>query len=78
MTLNDHVIVEMYPFLNDGWWFDSHHEIFSLLDGKKVVRQLGSQEPTRRKVGSKPHPAPRGFLSKVGPMGSNSCRISRC
>ena len=35
------------------------------------------QEPTHHKVGNKPHPAPRGFLSMVGPMGSNSRRIAR-
>jgi hypothetical protein len=35
--------------------------------GKWVVQP----SPTHRKVGRKPHRAPRGFLSKVGPMGSN-------
>jgi hypothetical protein len=32
---------------------------------------------THRKVDNKPHPAPRGFLSKVGSTGSNSCRIAQ-
>ena len=36
------------------------------------------QEPTYHKVGSKPRPAPRGFLSKVGPTCSNSHWITRC
>ena len=35
------------------------------------------QEPTHRKVGSTPHPVPRGFLSMVGPTGSNARRIAR-
>ena len=33
------------------------------------------QEPTHRKVGNKPHPIPRGFLSRVGPTCSNSRQI---
>ena len=33
---------------------------------KKLARQVGNQEPTHRKVGSKPHLASRGFLSRVG------------
>ena len=61
-----------------GRRFDSHCEIFSLLDGKKLVRYVGSQEPTHCKLGNKPHLAQRGFLSRVGPTGSNSCRIAQC
>ena len=41
-------------------------------------RDVVKQESTYHKVGSKPHPAPRGFLSMVGPTGSNSRRIARC
>ena len=37
---------------------------------------FNKQEPTHCKVGSEPHPAPRGFLSKIGPTGSNSCHIA--
>ena len=59
-----------------GWQFDSHCEIFSLLDRIKLAKWLGSQEPTHRKVGSKPHTAPRGFLSRVEPIGSYSRRIA--
>ena len=35
------------------------------------------QEPTHRKVCSKPHHAPRGFLSMVGPTSSNSRQIAQ-
>ena len=31
---------------------------------------VGSQELTHGNVGSKPHPAPRRFLSKIRPTGS--------
>ena len=41
-----------------------------------VARQVGSQDPTHRKVGNKPHLASRGFLNKVGPTGSKSRRIA--
>jgi hypothetical protein len=37
-----------------------------------------SQEPTHRKVGSKPHSASRGILSKLGLTCSNSCQIAQC
>ena len=47
------------------------------LDGQKLGRYVGSQEPTHRKVGSKPHHAPRWFSSKVGPTGSNLRRNAR-
>jgi hypothetical protein len=33
-----------------------------------------NQEPTHHKLGNKPHPAPRGSLSMVGPTNSNSRR----
>ena len=39
------------------------------LTDKILARYVGSQEPTHRKVGSKPHPTSRGFLSRVGPTG---------
>ena len=39
--------------------------------------QVGSQEPTHRKVGSKSHPTSKGFLRRVGPSGSNARRIAR-
>jgi hypothetical protein len=35
------------------------------------------KESTHRKVGDKPHLAPREFLSMVGPTGSNSRQITR-
>ena len=61
-----------------GWQFDSCCEIFSILDRKKkLAKQVGSQEPTHCKAGSKPHHAPRGVLSRVGPTSSNSCWIVR-
>ena len=36
------------------------------------------QKPTKCKVGSKPHPTSRRFLSKVGPTGSNSYWTAQC
>ena len=54
-----------------GWRFDSRCEIFSLLDRGKLTKQVGNQQPTHRKVGSKPHPAPKRFLSRVAPTDSN-------
>ena len=53
-----------------GWQFDS--QLWNLLSTWQK-----NQEPTHRKVSSKPHHAPRGFLSKVGPTGSNSRRIAQ-
>jgi hypothetical protein len=38
---------------------------------------INKQEPIHHKVGSKPHPTPRGFLNKVGPTESNSRRIAQ-
>ena len=63
----------MKRYLNPNWGVGGlipGCEIFSLLDGK-------NQEPTHCKIGSKPHPAPRVSLSRVGPTGSNSRRIAR-
>jgi hypothetical protein len=48
---DDRVEVPMSEW--SGWRFDSHCEIFSLLDGENLARQVGSQEPTQRKVGNK-------------------------
>ena len=45
-------------------------EVFSLLDGK-------NQDSIHRKVGSKPHLAPRGSLGREGPTRSISRRIAR-
>ena len=42
-----------------------------------LIVHNGHNFPTHCKVGSKPHPAPRGFLNMVGPTGSNSCRSAR-
>ena len=71
MTLNYRMTLERYPNLNRGVGnSESNYEIFSLLDNK-------NQKPTQCKVGSKPHLAPRGSLSRVGPMGSNSRQIAR-
>ena len=53
-----------------GWWFDPRCEMFSLLDGEILARQVGSQEPIHIDVGSKRHHAPNGYLSKVGLIGS--------
>ena len=66
MTLNHRVRVEKYPFLNGVFG--------GLIPALKSSLYLteGSQKPTHRKVASKPHPTPRGFLSKVGPTCSNS------
>ena len=76
MSINYKAIVERYPFMNEVVGSSIFRcEIFSLLDKKKLSMKVGSQEPTHRKVGSKPHLAPRGFLSKVGPTCSNSHRI---
>jgi hypothetical protein len=75
---DDRVEVPMSEW--SGWRFDSHYEIFSLLDGENLARQVGSQEPTHHKVGNKSptNPlAPREFLSKVGPMDTNSRWIAQ-
>ena len=61
MTLNYWVIVERHTFSNGAvanLRFDSYCEIFSLLDEKTLASLVGSQEPTHRKVGIKPHPTP--------------------
>ena len=50
-----------------GWQFDSHCEIFSLHDRKKLAKHVGSQKLTHHKVSNKPHPTSRGFLSRVRP-----------
>ena len=71
MTLNYQMTVERYLNPNRGVGGSILGcEIFSLLDEK-------NQEPTHRKVGSKPHPAPRESLNRVGPTGSNSLWIVR-
>jgi hypothetical protein len=36
------------------------------------VGDIAKSPPIARYIGSKPHPAPRGFLSRVGPTSSNS------
>ena len=43
----------------------------------KLIRWVGGQEPAHHKVGSKLHPAPRGFSSRVGPTGLDSRRIAQ-
>jgi hypothetical protein len=78
MTLNYLVIVERYPFLN-GVVIDSILAVkSSLYLTKKLAKHVESQEPTHNKVGSKPHLAPRGFLSRVRPLNSNPHRITQC
>ena len=52
--------------------------IRSSLTSIDMSNAMTKQEPTHRKVGSKPHPARRGFLSMVGPTGSNSRWIAQC
>ena len=76
--------MERYPLLNGVVGVSiPAYEIFSLFDGKekekekKLARYVGSQESTHRKVGSKPHLAPEGFLNRVRPTYSNSHRIAR-
>ena len=44
---------------------------------KKLVKEVRNQESTHCKAGSKAHPARRGFLSRVGPTGSNSRQIAQ-
>ena len=65
----------MYPFLNGVVGSSTPTVKFSLVDRIKLTRYVRSQEPTYRKVGSKPHPVPRRFLYTVRPTGSNSRRI---
>jgi len=77
MTLNYWVIVERHPFFEwIGWWVN--FPLWNLLSTwrEKLIRQAENQEPTHCKVGSKPHHASRGFLSRVGPTSSNSRRIA--
>ena len=73
MTLDYRVIVKRYPFPN-GVVGGSIPTVKSslYLKEKKLVRHIGSQEATHRKVGSKPHDAPPEILSMVGPTCSNS------
>ena len=71
MTLNYHMTMERYLNPNRGVAnFIPDCEIFST--GRK------NQGPTHHKVGSKPHLALRGSLSKVGPTCLNSRWIARC
>ena len=78
MTLNYQVVVKRYPFSNGvvGGSISAVKSSLYLTEGKKLVRWVGSQEPTQCNVGMKPHPAPRGFSSRVGPTGSNSSWIA--
>ena len=79
MTLNYWMIVERYSFLNGVVCGSIPFMKSSLyLMGEKKSMWVGSQEPTHWKVGSNSHLAPRGFLSKIGPKGSNSHWIARC
>jgi len=60
MTLNYRMAMEGHPNANEGVGnLILNYGFFFLLDGK-------NQDPTHRKVGSKPHPTPRGSLSRVG------------
>ena len=81
MTLTYQVIMEKYSFSNGVVGGSTPAMKSSLYLTEKetttVVRSVGSQEPTHRKVGSKPHLVPRGFLSRVGPTGSKSRWIAR-
>ena len=68
MTLNYQVIVERYSFPNgvvDGSIPIVKSSLY--LTEEKSAREVKNQEPTQHEVGSKPHPAPKGFLSRVGP-----------
>jgi hypothetical protein len=77
MTLNYWVIVERFPFLN-GVVGSSIPTMKSFLyfTGKKLSRWVRSQEPTHRKISNKPHPAPRGFLSRVEPTCSKPHQVA--
>ena len=78
LTLNYRVIVKRYPFPNGvvGSLIPALKSSPYLME--KLARYVGSQEPTHYKVGNKPHPAPRGLLSRGGPTTSNSRRIAQC
>ena len=66
MILNYQVIVESYTLMNGV--------VGNLNPIVKSPFHLAAKPSL---VGNKPHPAPRGFLSKIRPMDSNSCRITR-
>jgi hypothetical protein len=80
MTLNYRVIVERHTSPNEmiGGLIPTVKSFLYLT--WKLARWAGSQEPTHHghKVDNKPHHAPRGLLSMVGPTCSNSRRIARC
>ena len=74
MTLNYRVIMKRYPFVN-GLVAGSILTVKSSLS--LTERQRLAMSPPTTKVVSKPHPAPRGFLSKVGPTSLKLHRIAR-
>ena len=81
-TLNYQVLVERYPFLNGvvACLIPVVNLLFTWQGWKTIIfffKKVGSQEPNHCKVGTKPHHAPRGFLSMVGPTCSNSRQIAR-
>ena len=71
--LNYRMTVEGYLNLNEG--------VGGLIPNREsfFLTWRENQEPTHHKVGSKAHPASKGFLSRVGPTCSNLRRIAqRC
>ena len=77
MALNYRVIVERYPIPNGVVGGSIPIVKFSFSLTKKLARWVGSQELTHCKIDGKYHIEPRGFLSRVGPMDSNSRRIAQ-
>jgi hypothetical protein len=64
MTLHYWVIVERYPILNEVVSNSIPPLEPSLYLTEKLAKQVGSQEPTHRKVGNKPHPIPKRFFEQ--------------
>ena len=77
MTLNYRVKVERHPFPNGVVGGSMPPVIFSLYLTEKTNQVGRKPRADHRKVGSKPHPAPRWYLSRVEPTGSNSRWIAR-
>ena len=69
MTLNYWMTVERYLNLNRG--------VGGSIPGCEIFSSTWwkHQELNPHEVGSKPYPASRRSLSRVGPTGSNSCRL---